>query len=367
MQITQIEAIPFRLPLKEDLSFATGKLTSMEYVLVRIHTETGLVGIGEAPVRPMIYGESIASIVEAVQTWFAPALTGLEHDAIDEAWLRLDSVEANACAKGAIDIALHDLIAKAAGVPLRKLLGGYSDHVELCHCIIKLGEPDKIAAEAANVVSHYGFRWLKLKAGHDSHRDTRMIAAVREAVGPDIHLTVDCNHGYPAYLAEKVLPRWRDFNLEWVEEPCPGSDVAGRARAAKVSPAPFMIDESAQTPFSVMEEIRRGVCRVVSIKVARTGIALSRKILTLCETSGLRPVVGGQGDTEIGALAAAQFGAASRLFATNCAELSFFLDLPESISTDRPTIEDGRLILPDTPGIGAQICDDQLQRYRIDR
>jgi L-alanine-DL-glutamate epimerase-like enolase superfamily enzyme len=216
------------------------------------------------------------------------------------------------------------------------------------------------------MVSRYGFRWLKLKAGHDSRRDTRMIAAVREAVGPDIHLTVDCNHGYQAYLAEKVLPLWRDFDLEWIEEPCPGTDIVGRARAAKVSPAPFMIDESAQTPAAVMEEIRRGVCRVVSIKVARTGVALSRKILTLCESGGLRPVVGGQGDTEIGALAAAQFGAASRLIATNCAELSFFLDLPESISVERPIIEDGRLILPDTPGIGAQISDDRLQRYRID-
>ena len=367
IKIVKVDAIPFRLPLKHPLSFATGKYSAMDYVLVRIESASGQAGIAEAPARSMVYGESVASIVSAVRDWFAPALEGLEHHRIEEAALRLESYEGNQCAKGAIDLALHDLVAKEAGVPLRRLLGGYTDSVEICHCIIKLSEPEAVAAEAAEMVERHGFRWLKLKGGVDSVRDTRMLAAVRRAVGPSVRLSVDLNHGYPAHVAQKVLPGWREFELDWIEEPCPGQDVLGRARAAAAAGIPFMVDESAPTPFTVMEEIRRGVCSVVSIKAARTGITSSRKILALCEQGGMRPILGGQGDSLIGAFGAAQLGAGQRSLAVGCAELSFFLDLEDGIAAADPVLRDGRLELSEQPGIGLTIDEDALERCRIDR
>lgn len=365
MRIVRIEAVPLRLPIKNAISFATGKLAAMEHVLVRIHTDGDLVGISEAPARPMIYGESVNSIVTAIDQWFGPALIGLEHDSIEEAWARIDRVEGNVCAKAAVDIAMHDLIAKVAGQPLWRLIGGYSNEVEVCHGIFKLGPPEEIAAEAKEAVNRYGFRWLKLKAGVDPERDTRLVAAVRKAVGDGVHITIDCNHGYASHVAEKILPAWRDYGVDWIEEPSPGQDVHGRARVAAVAGIPLMLDESAQTPAAVFQEMQRGVCSVLSIKPARSGISQSRKLLTLCELGGLRPVIGSQGDSEVGAFAAAQLGAAQRSIANTCAEVSFFLEMKESIVVERPLLRDGKLILPERPGIGVVIDEDVVARCRM--
>jgi L-alanine-DL-glutamate epimerase-like enolase superfamily enzyme len=364
MKITGIDAIPFRVPLTGVVKFATGQLAALEHVLVRISTAEGLMGVAEAPARPMVYGESAKSIVAAVRDWFAPALVGLEHDAIEEVWERLDRVEWNPCAKGAIDLALHDLVAQVAGMPLYRLLGGYRDRVELCH-ILSIGDPERIAAEAMELIERYGFRWFKLKAGLDPDHDTRMIAAVRLAVGPKVRLSVDCNHGYSADVAERVLPRWREFDLAWVEEPCPGSDRRGRARVAACG-LPLMADESAPTPRLVADEIERGDCRVVSIKTARTGITQSKKILHLAQINGLRVALGSQGDSEVGTLGAAHFAAAHRAFADTCAELTFFLEAADRFVAKPIQISDGQLILPEVAGTGVVIDEEQLKRLRLD-
>jgi L-alanine-DL-glutamate epimerase-like enolase superfamily enzyme len=365
MKITGVEAIPFRVPLTGIVKFATGQLAALEHVLVRISTAEGLTGIAEAPARPMVYGESAKSIVAAIRDWFAPAIVGLEHDALEEVCARLDRVEWNLCAKASIDLALHDLMAKAAGVPLYRLLGGYRDHVELCH-ILGIGEPERVAAEAGAMIERHGFRWLKLKAGLDPDRDTRVIATVRAAVGSAVRLTVDCNHGYTADVAERVLPRWREFDLAWVEEPCPGSDRRGRARVAAACGLPLMIDESAPTPRTVMDAIERGDCQVVSIKTARTGVTQSKKIMYLAEVNGLRVALGSQGDSEIGALAAAHFGAGHRAIAETCAELTFFLEAADRIIAQPIRITDGRLVLPEAAGTGVVLDERRLDRLRLD-
>src|SRR5919198_4002765 len=107
MQITRVEAIPFCIPYHEPIHFATGVLTSAEHVLVRVHTDEGIVGQAEAPARPMIYGESQASIVSAIKLWFEPVLLGLDPFQVEGANKRIRWVVANDTAKGALDLALH--------------------------------------------------------------------------------------------------------------------------------------------------------------------------------------------------------------------------------------------------------------------
>src|SRR5665213_436400 len=133
MKITKIDAIPFRIPMTRVEHFATGSIVSLDHVLVRIHTDEGLIGSAEAPPRSMIYGESIASVLHAVREWFAPSLIGLHPADIEKAFAVLDRVEHNSAAKAAIDIALHDIIGQIAGLPLYRLLGGWTDNVELTY------------------------------------------------------------------------------------------------------------------------------------------------------------------------------------------------------------------------------------------
>lgn len=366
MRIESVAVIPFQVPMREVVKFATGQLAALEHVLVRIRTDEGLVGQAEAPSRPMVYGESAASIVAAIGQWFGPAIKGLDPFAVEQVGARLAGVEHNHTAKAAIDMALHDIIGQASGVPLWRLLGGWSNEVELSH-ILGLGSPEQVAQQARSLIAQYGFRTLKLKAGIEPARDTAMVRAVREAVGPRVRLHVDVNHGYSSLVATRTIPDWEPYDIAWVEEPCPGWDVRGRELVAAATTIPLMADESTTTVAEVNAEIRRGTCRLISIKNARTGYSQSKRILDLCEANGVVPVTGSQGDTEIGCITSAHFHAAHRSTATGPAELSFFLDVADCIFTEPIRISDGKFTLSNAPGLGLAIDEGKLSHYRVDR
>lgn len=128
-----------------------------------------------------------------------------------------------------------------------------------------------------------------------------------------------------------------------------------------------MADESCTTPEAVAAEIRHGACRFMSIKTARTGFTLSRRIIALCEQDGVATVIGSQGDTDFGVLAGAHFGAAHRGTAAWPGELSFFLDMQDGLLEEPLAIRDGVLVLSDRPGLGIAIDERRLARYRIDQ
>ena len=147
MKITAIECIPFNLPLRHPVRFAGGRLDVSEHVLVRVSTSDGLTGIAEAPSRPFFYGESQASMVEAVRKWFGPLLIGTDPLAIERAWAGLSTVENNHTIKGALDIALHDIAGQALGVPCHRLLGGWDTSARVTY-ICGYGPPDAMASLA---------------------------------------------------------------------------------------------------------------------------------------------------------------------------------------------------------------------------
>lgn len=365
MKIVAVEAIPFSIPLRQPVGFATGRLTALDHVLVRVRSEDGIVGTAEAPARPMVYGESPASIVHCIRDWFAPLLVGADARDGERHRYRLAAIEHNPTAKGAVDMALADLVARSLGQPLHKLLGGFADTVEVSH-ILGLGAPEAVAEQAVELRERLGIRTFKLKAGIDPDRDTAMLAAVRGALGPAVRLHVDCNHGYDSQTAARVVPRWEEFDVAWVEEPCPGWDVRGRRIVADATRIPLMADESAIDVAQIAEEIRRETCRFVCVKTARTGFSTSRRIVHLCEAAGIHTVVGSQGDTDLGAVTAAQFQAAHRATAHWPGELTFFLDAADGLLTTPPDIRDGRIALSDGPGSGVEIDDGKLARYRLD-
>lgn len=364
MKIKSIEAVPFRLALKHVVKFAAGTLEYLEHVLIRIRTEEGIEGWAEAPARQMIYGETPKSMVAAIEDYFAPALLGLDPFNIEEAWRRMEALPWNHCAKAGIDVALHDLMAKALGLPLYKLLGGYGGPITLCH-ILGIGAPDVIARQAVELHERLGIDWFKLKAGMDPDSDTALISAVRSAL-PHAHLTADCNQAYSAQVAARVLPGWDRFELEWIEEPCPGSDPVGRQKVAAACATPFMLDESAFLPVDVAREAGLGSCRIVSIKTARTDITKSKQVMHVAEALGMKVVVGSQAESELGTLAGAHFAAAHRSFATTSAELSFFLDAEERITQETLVVVDGKLQLPMDSGLGLALDEQRIARLRID-
>ena len=365
MRIAKIETIPVRIPLRTRVAFATGSLSALDHVLVRVVTDEGIVGVAEAPARPMVYGETPQSIVAAIRDHLAPAAEGLDCFALARLHQRFERLEHNPTAKATVDIALHDVIGQAAGVGCVRLLGGFADSVEVCH-ILGIGAPEEVADEAVAAIEAYGFSTFKLKAGLDPERDTAMIRAVRGAVGDSVRLTVDCNHGYDSLTAARVLPRWEAYGIAWVEEPCPGADRLGRGRVARDTRLPLMADESAPTPATVMAEIERGDCRLISIKTARTGFSDSVRIRHLADAAAMATVVGSQGDSDLGTLASLHFACSDPSTARHPAELSFFLTADGGLLEEPPVIAGGRMALTPGDGLGVRIDPDKLRHFRLD-
>ena len=363
MKIAKIETIPFRIPLKEPKAWARGTIKAAEHILVKVYTDEGIVGVSEAPPRPTIYGESQPSIKYAIDQWLGPMIIGMDPFETERIWDRFDTIAWNPTAKGALDIALHDIMGKALQLPCYKLLGCWSNKVRLSWCA-NLGTVDEMVKESLEMMKQYGFRSLKLKTGVDPKKDIEMVRRMREETGQEVLIYIDANQGYDPLTAIKVIREMAKYDIAFVEEPCLVWDKKGRKRVSQEIDIPLMGDESCFTPAEVMREIELDCLRIVSIKTARTGFTLSKKIVHLCEQAGVRNLHGLQGDTSVGTLASAHFCAAHKN--TNFyypSEISFFLLLADDILKEPILIKDGFLELSNEPGLGIHIDEKKLGTF----
>ncbi|GEL24796.1 muconate cycloisomerase [Pseudonocardia sulfidoxydans NBRC 16205] len=365
MKISKIEAIPFAIPYRKPLRFASGSVSDAEHVLVRVHTDDGLVGTAEAPPRPFTYGETQESIVAIVMTVFAPQIVGLSPLDREQVRVRLDRTVGNPTAKAAIDMALWDVVGQALGVPVTDLLGGYGDRMRVAH-MVGFAEPAEMVAEAGRMQERYGITTFKVKVGRRPiGLDVAACRALREAM-PDAELYIDGNRGWTPTESARALRALADLDLQFAEELCPADDVLGRRWLVTQSPVPIFADESAPTAGDVTRELLGGSATGISIKTARTGFTGSHRILAQCEGLGVEVVLGNQIDGQIGSLCSLAFGAAFEGTSRRAGELSNFLDMSDDLLTEPLEIRDGTVRVRQAPGLGIDIDDDKLRHYRTD-
>ncbi len=364
MKITQIEAIPFKIPYHVPIRWgATGYMDSAEHVLVRIYTDEGLVGVAEALPRPTFYGESQASILYAIRNWFAPLITGLNPSHLEKVWAKLETVAWNPAAKGAIDMALHDLMARARGIPLWEMLGGYADRLPVGWLLDLRPLPEMI--EEAVEYRAQGFKSFKVKIGLEPEKDIQVIKTLREKLGPEVLIYADGNMLYTVPTAIRVLKKMEEYGLDFVEEPVASWDFRGKLKVARALSIPIMGDESVYTPQDVAREIDLGAIGVICVKTVRTGYSLSLKIFHLAEMAGIPCLLGTAADSGVGTLAAAHLGAARRNLPYP-SEISFFLRLKDDLLAEPVQIKDGFIILPQRPGNGVILDEAKVKKYRMD-
>ena len=237
MKITTVEAIPLAIPYRRPFAFASGKVTAADHVLVRITTDDGLVGHGEAPPRPYTYGETAASIVAAVRDLFTPVLVGADPFARERIRADLARTVANNAARGAIDVALWDLVGQACGQPVHVLLGHAADDVRVAH-MIGLGTPAEMVADAVEMSDEYGVDAFKVKVGRDLGHDLVAVRELRRELGDAVELYADANRGWDADTAIVAARRLDDLGVTMLEEPNPADDVLGRRRIVAREPDP---------------------------------------------------------------------------------------------------------------------------------
>jgi L-alanine-DL-glutamate epimerase-like enolase superfamily enzyme len=365
LKITHIEAIPFYIPFDPELSMklAYRVSTAAEHVLVRIHTDEGIEGIAEAPARPQIYGETQKSIVAAIEGHLAAAIIGKDPFDLEKIHPAMDNLVGNLTAKGAIDIALHDIMGKKVNLPVHKLLGSWSGQKVSLSWMVGLKKADEMARECEKYAS-MGFKAFKVKAGLNPAEDVENLKAIRKAVGKEATLYIDGNQGYTPQGAKWAIQRMEEYGLAWVEEPCPVWNRKGRLDLARSISVPILGDESCFAPQDVVRELELGAIGMVLIKVARSGFFKSRKIVHLCEQAGIPCLIGSQGDSSIGAAAGAHLATSFRNIQYP-AEISYHLRMTGDLLQNSVKIFQGFIEIPEAPGLGIRVDEGQVKKYRL--
>ncbi len=357
LTIAAIDVIPVRLPLREPFVVAYGAFPDVPSVLVRVTTEAGQIGWGEATPDPHVTGETYSGTAETLRRDLAPALIG--HDARDRtaALRQLDRrVEGVPAAKAALDIALHDLVARALGIPLWALLGGRSKESLTISRVVSLGDAPAMAESAARHVAA-GFATVKIKLGdpEEPRRDIERLAAVREAVGPDIAIKVDVNQGWrTAGTAIATIREMASSQPAYIEQPVTWWDLEGLAEVRRQTGATMMVDEGCHGPRDMQRVVALRAADLVNIKLMKCGGLLPALALNaIAETAGIVAQVGTMVESSIASAAGLHLALALENVRT--VEMGGPLMLRTDIGNLGECYERDRIVLPASPGLGIEV------------
>lgn len=353
MTLARVTTRPFELPLRGELRWGrAGRLTGLRHVLVSVFDGAGNVGVAEAPVRETIYGETVASI-EAVVRYLEPLLVGLEVDDVPAQQAVLARVPNNNCAKGALDTALCELRAKAAGGTLFSAERGERARLEVSF-ILGIADPDAMLSEAAQIYEA-GVRVFKVKVGQNAAHDARVLGALNDAfAGAGVTLYADANEGLSPESAVRDLERLAQLGVRYVEEPLPVHLLRERAELKAADVLPIIADDSCFTLPNLERELEFDTFDILNIKTARTGFIGSQKMLNLAHSAGKGVMVGSQASAGLGTLHAGVFS--SKAGVTHPCELSFPLKLGADILNAPLQFRDGFLEVAGLEKLG--LADD---------
>ena len=352
MRITAISAQRVSVPLAEPFVISLGVVDAADTVFVRITTDAGITGYGEGAGIGFVTGETPQTVLDAIKA-FTPLFCGQNPFAVEHLHREMDRMfVGNGSAKAALDLALYDIMAKTAGLPLYQFLGGVNNVVET-DMTIGLMEPAAMAAKAAELVAA-GYREIKVKAGADDEHDKAAIAAIR-AAAPAAHLKVDANQGWTAPRALAMLRMYAEHAVGAVEQPLPYWDVDGLAYLRSRSPISIMADESCFTPHDAARIVKRDAADVINIKLMKCGgIYPALAINAIAEAAGVNCMLGCMLESRLAIAAGAHLVASRPNFIY--ADLDSFTDFDDSVVVTKAFDFDVPYIrLADTPGIGVDL------------
>ncbi len=384
MKITKIETLPIRLPTRRVHQWASLTTSIGVYVIIKLVTDEGLVGLGEAPVlkdwggdHMKYYGETPKTTVHVINDILAPALIGQDPYQIAALHSLMDkAIKGYPYCKAAIDMALYDVVGKALEVPAYQLLGGcYRQRVTVAHSI-GLMEIDK-AVEEALLVKEEGIKTIKLKGGQERKRDVELVKQIRKAVGPDIQIAVDANQGYPTpKVAVETIKEMEEYGIHYMEQPVEGIDsMAEVARGVDTS---IMADESAWTPQDILEIIRKRASDIISIYTTKPGgLFKAKKVAAIAEAGGLQCNVNGSVETGVGNGANLHLAASTAVASLACVipvstpkgkgkKGIAGIYYQDDIVTEPFDYVDGDLLVSSQPGLGVELDEEKLRYYRAD-
>jgi L-alanine-DL-glutamate epimerase-like enolase superfamily enzyme len=367
MRITRVETLDIRVPLDRVRADAVNITDSWGFPTVRLHTDAGLVGTGYSSTAR---GAGSDLILLAVQNYYAPILLGRDTGNITAIWDAMywsplhwsGRTGISHMALAAVDIALWDLAAQAAEMPLCDLLGGRPDASFPAYdtnggwLSFSL---DELVANAKGSVDA-GFTAIKIKVGRpDGAEDLRRVAAVRKAIGPGIGLMVDANQAWSLHHAVYWGRRLSDYDVRWLEEPLHADDWQSHRRLAHEIDTQLALGEHLYSRAAFRNFIDAGAVTYVQPDVTRVGgITEYRQVAELAATSGL-PVCPHVGDL--------RQVHQHMIFATETAFLFESIPWGSHLFRHPAVIEDGLLRRPTEPGAGTAMVEAEIERFAVAR
>jgi L-alanine-DL-glutamate epimerase-like enolase superfamily enzyme len=391
MKITKIEAIPIRLPVKpfadgvdktgskraprkfnkrephkrKRRRNAKGQLL-MDYVFVKIHTDNGIIGMGEAPTDSV---ETLETVKFTIDRYMTPKLIGRDPFDIernnDIVSLRKNGRLIVHHASAAINYALYDILGKTLNVPLYVLLGGIYRKKVLASVEVPSGPPNEMAAHSLEYYKQ-GIRGIKAKVGSDPDRDAKALKAIREALGDQISLRADANQKYTIQEAIRLgkLAKEYDVGLELLEQPTARTDWEGANRIMEAIDMPVEADEAADSLYQVYQLLKNEACDIINTKCSKAGgISGVKKWAAVAESARKTIVIG----TEYGlgniVASKVHLGCAIK----NADPVVEFTEIVlHDLLLKKPLeLKDGYIDVPSKPGIGWEFDDKKIEQYTV--
>lgn len=374
MKITRIEAITLVAPFEKPFRTGYHTFDSGRATLVRITTDDGIQGVGECLAR---YSPTVWS--RLVEDVLAPLV--VHQDPFDYEWLwdrmysGLGSFSGHSRgilleAISGIDIALWDIMGKATGKPVHKLLGGYKrTEIKAYASSVGIDTPENMVREAARLVER-GFTAIKVKLGLGVEKDQLILHAIRDAVGSEVELMVDTNCLYRYPEAARLARYLEQLNVTWFEEPVTTEDRAGYTKLRQNSIIPLAAGEGEFTRYGFRELLETNAVDIVQPDVARSGGITETKKITIVASlynAGYSPHVGNCG--AICAAASVHLAASAPNFVTY--ECSYYPHPLRDELVVEPVghaqdIRNGMLPVPNQPGLGVELDERVVQKYRVE-
>jgi|SRR5665213_515852 len=309
LKITAIDIYRFSIPM-EPFTIATGTMDHAQNVFIRIHTDAGFYGVGECSAFPMIVGETQDTCLVMAKD-FARIWKGKDALDIERRLQDLHNFTAgNSTIKSAFDMALYDIAAKNAGIPLYKFLGGEKKVVE-SDITIGIAGPGTMAEKAA-VFKRSGAKILKVKLGKDAATDVERVKKIRETIGGEIKIRIDANQGWGFEDAVYALQALGKYDIEFCEQPMRTWYDDRLPELMGLSPVKIMADESVYNHYDARKQISSRSCHYINIKLAKSGgMYEAKKIHDVAAQNGIACMMGGMLESRIALSAKLHFVYAS--------------------------------------------------------
>lgn len=377
MKITRVETIPIQVPIKPDLAIRAGRggaHLKSPFLIVKIHTDKGITGLGEVSCTPRWSGEDSFTAGHFINKYFAPLLEDSNPCDIEMVMAKVGpAIAGNHFTKSAIEMALWDIRGKAEGLPVYELLGGAARETIPTKWSISGVEPDRAAGIATWAIEQ-GFSCMKVKVGIDPDGDVARVRAVRAAVGDKIKLGVDANGGWDIPTAVATIERLLEFQIYFAEQPVPQhnmhdlAEVRQRLREKNIS-LPIVADESVYTPHDAENLAREKACDVFSVYIGKAGgINPARSVASVAGKHRLGCTIGSNLEMGIGSAAMLHLACSTRDITAEAFPCDiigpFFYEA--DLLRERLDLTPGAAKPPRKPGLGVELDDRLVAQFRVD-